>query len=443
VFKVDAANTETVLHSFAGGATDGAFPNAGLILDASGNLYGTTTEGGPSGCYHLFYGVIENPCGVVFKLDKTGTETVLYGFTGVPDGGIPKANLILDAAGNLYGTTAEGGSGPQTLTYKSAQQQVGNGAIFRVDAADNETVLYSFTGQGDGGSPTAGLILDSAGNLYGTTTTTVFKLNPTGPPAVYPLTAILAGTGSGTVTANPPDINCPGLCSASIATRTAVTLTATAAAGSTFAGWSGACSGMGTCSVTMNSATIATSTFSLPQDFSLSATALSPSSISAGMSSTATVTVAAVNAFSGAVTLTCAVAPTPALAPTCSVSPSSVTPGTTTTLTVNTTAPTSRAMSGNVGSGLFSAICLPMLGLVVTRVSFGSKQKRRKARLTATALTCLLFSGLIFQLACGGSSSPVVTGSKGTPSGAYTITVTGTYATGSLVHDTPVPLTVQ
>jgi len=443
VFKVDAANTETVLHSFAGGATDGAFPNAGLILDASGNLYGTTTEGGPSGCYHLFYGVIENPCGVVFKLDKTGTETVLYGFTGVPDGGIPKANLILDAAGNLYGTTAEGGSGPQTLTYKSAQQQVGNGAIFRVDAADNETVLYSFTGQGDGGSPTAGLILDSAGNLYGTTTTTVFKLNPTGPPAVYPLTAILAGTGSGTVTANPPDLNCPGLCSASIATGTAVTLTATAAAGSTFAGWSGACSGTGTCSVTMNSAMIATSTFSLPQDFSLSATALSPSSIGAGMSSTATVTVAAVNGFTGAVAFTCVVAPTPALAPTCSISPSSVMPGTATTLTVNTTAPTSQAMSGKIDSGFFFALSLPMLGLVVTRVSFGSKRKRRKGKLTAAALTCLLFSGLIFQLACGGGNSPVVTGSKGTPSGAYTITVAGTYATGSLVHDTPVPLTVQ
>jgi len=445
VFKVDAANTETVLYSFKGGtsgSSDGAFPNAGLILDASGNLYGTTTEGGPLGCYHIFYGVIQNPCGVVFKLDKTGTETVLHGFTGVPDGGIPKGSLILDAAGNLYGTTSEGGSGPQTLTYKSNQQQVGNGAIFKVDAAGTGTVLYSFTGQGDGESPTAGLIMDSAGNLYGTTTTTVFNLNPTGTPAVYPLTATLAGTGSGTVTANPPDISCPGLCSASIATGTAVTLTATAAAGSTFAGWSGACSGMGTCSVIMNSAMIATSTFSLPQDFSLSATALSPSSISAGMSSTATLSVAAVNAFSGSVAFTCAVAPTPALAPTCSISPSSVMPGTAATLTVNTTAPTAAVVSPSVGSNLFYALCFP-LGLVVTGVSFGSKQKPRKGKLTAAALTCLLVSGLIFQLACGGSSSPVVTGSKGTPSGAYTITVTGTYATGSLVHNTPVPLTVQ
>jgi len=441
VFKVDAANTETVLHSFTGGAADGAFPNAGLILDASGNLYGTTTEGGPSGCYHLDYGVIGNPCGVVFKLDIAGSETVLYGFTGVPDGGIPKASLFLDAAGNLYGTTAEGGSGPQTLIYKSAQHQIGNGTIFKVDPAGNETVLYSFTGQGDGGSPTASVIMDTAGNLYGSAANTVFILNPTGPPAVYPLTATLAGNGSGTVTANPPDINCPGLCSASIATGTAVTLTATAAAGSMFAGWSGACSGMGACSVTMNSATIATSTFTLPQDFSLSATALSPSSISAGMSSTSTVNVAAVNAFSSAVALTCVVAPTPALAPTCSVSPSSVMPGAAATLTVHTTAPTSQAMSGKIGSRLFFALYLPMLGLVVTRVSFGSKQKRRKGKLTAAALTCLLFSGLAFQLACGGSL--VVTSSKGTPSGAYTITVTGTYATGSLVHNTPVTLTVR
>jgi len=117
-------------------------------------------------------------------------------------------------------------------------------------------------------------------------------------------------------------------------------------------------------------------------------------------------------------------------------------PGTAATLTVNTTAPTAAVVSPSVGSNLFYALCFP-LGLVVTGVSFGSKQKPRKGNLTAAALTCLLVSGLIFQLACGGSSSPVVTGSKGTPSGAYTITVTGTYATGSLVHNTPVPLTVQ
>ena len=100
-------------------------------------------------------------------------------------------------------------------------------------------------------------------------------------------------------------------------------------------------------------------------------------------------------------------------------------------------------MSGKIGSGLFLALYFPMLGLVVTRVSFGSKPKPRKGKLTAAALTCLLFSGLIFQFACGGSSSPVVTGSKGTPSGMYTVTVTGTYATGSLAHNTPVTLTVQ
>ncbi|HMB82504.1 MAG TPA: hypothetical protein VKI40_00490 [Terriglobales bacterium] len=112
------------------------------------------------------------------------------------------------------------------------------------------------------------------------------------------------------------------------------------------------------------------------------------------------------------------------------------------TLTVYTTPPTARAMSTSAGPGLFYALCLPLFGLVVTRIRFGSEQKSRRGKLTADALTCLLFSALIFQLACGGSS-PTVTGSNGTPSGTYTITVTGTYVTGSLVHTTPVTLKVQ
>jgi hypothetical protein len=93
----------------------------------------------------------------------------------------------------------------------------------------------------------------------------------------------------------------------------------------------------------------------------------------------------------------------------------------------------------NAGSGLFYALCLPLIGLVATTVGFGSKQKSRKGKLTAVALTCMLFTGLIFQVACGSSSSSGGGGggSKGTPTGTYTITVTGTYSTGSLVHTAP------
>jgi uncharacterized repeat protein (TIGR03803 family) len=90
-----------VLHSFTGGA-DGADPAAGLILDKKGNLYGTTSGGGTSNQ------------GTVFKLDTTGTETVLHRFTG-SDGGGPEASLVLDKAGNLYGTTLYGTSGLGTV----------------------------------------------------------------------------------------------------------------------------------------------------------------------------------------------------------------------------------------------------------------------------------------------------------------------------------------
>ncbi len=94
MFKLSSSGTETVLHSFEGG-TDGAYPEAGLIADSSGNLYGTTRNAGGAPGY-----------GTVFKLSPGGTETVLYSFTGGSDGVNPTASLIADSSGNLYGTTA-------------------------------------------------------------------------------------------------------------------------------------------------------------------------------------------------------------------------------------------------------------------------------------------------------------------------------------------------
>jgi uncharacterized repeat protein (TIGR03803 family) len=162
--------TFTVLHSFKGG-TDGEGPNGGVVCDTAGNLYGTTANGG----------AFSN--GTVFKLDTTGNETVLYSFTGGVDGAIPLAGLIRDAAGNLYGTTEHGGD----LTCNSG---VGCGTVFKVDMTGQETVLHSFTGT-DGTSPIAGVIRDAAGNLYGTTpqggpfsSGTVFKLDTAGKETV-------------------------------------------------------------------------------------------------------------------------------------------------------------------------------------------------------------------------------------------------------------------
>src|ERR1039457_1531364 len=142
VYGVDAAGQEKVLYSFTGLA-DGGNPYGGVIRDSAGNLYGTTGAGGTSGY------------GVVFKLDKAGQETVLYAFTGGADGGYSYAGVIRDSAGNLYGTTPSGGT-------------AGQGVVFKQSTGGQETVLYSFTGGADGGYPSAGVIRDSAGNLYGT-----------------------------------------------------------------------------------------------------------------------------------------------------------------------------------------------------------------------------------------------------------------------------------
>jgi uncharacterized repeat protein (TIGR03803 family) len=147
VFKINAVGKETVLYRFNGG-TDGETPYAGVVRDAAGNLFGTTSAGGDSTC----------SCGTVFKLDTTGKETVLHGFTGAPDGETPQAGLVADAKGNLYGVTNSGGR------YRYS------GAVFRVDPSGRENILHSFNGPGgDGSFPSATLVRDPAGNLYGTT----------------------------------------------------------------------------------------------------------------------------------------------------------------------------------------------------------------------------------------------------------------------------------
>jgi uncharacterized repeat protein (TIGR03803 family) len=150
VFKLDKTGKETVLYRFTG--LDGANPSAGLIRDADGNLYGTTEYGGTAGY------------GTVFILNKTGKETVLYSFLGETDGGYP-AGLVRDAAGNLYGTTFYGGD----INNSDCRGGNGCGVVFKIDTKDKETVLYTFTGGTDGGTPLAGLLRDAAGNLYGTT----------------------------------------------------------------------------------------------------------------------------------------------------------------------------------------------------------------------------------------------------------------------------------
>jgi len=213
VFTVDTSGTEIVLHSFSGGTKDGAYPDfTGLLMDEKGNLYGVTEEGGASNY------------GTVYKLNKSGkTLTVLYSFTGGTDGGRPVGGLLRDKKGNLYGITNEGGSsgvgtvfklnksGTETVLHSFAEDETdgcypfgtvkndakrnlygttslcgasAEGAVYKLSKSGTETVLHSFVGS-DGAYPYGGLLRDAKGKLYGTTTSggasfsgTVFKLTP-------------------------------------------------------------------------------------------------------------------------------------------------------------------------------------------------------------------------------------------------------------------------
>jgi len=154
------AQTFTLLYTFAGYPADGSSPLGGLLMDAAGNLYGTTRYGGNNDSCHGDSGI---GCGAVFKLDANGVETVLHNFTG-PDGANPSSILIMDATGDLYGTTEFGGLVRNCVDTEYA----GCGVVFKLSAKE-ETVLHRFTGGADGAFPWAGLVMDTCGALYGTT----------------------------------------------------------------------------------------------------------------------------------------------------------------------------------------------------------------------------------------------------------------------------------
>lgn len=169
--RVSGVWTKTTIHDFVGngyGSSDGNYGGAGLLRDSAGNLYGVTVQAGSFGN------------GTVFKIapnaDGTWTESIIYNFSGFRDGANPFAPLVMDATGALYGTTQDGGV-------------YGYGTVFKLTLSTGgwtETTLYDFTGGSGGGNPVFGVVLDSAGNVYGAADTggsnrtgVVYKLTPT------------------------------------------------------------------------------------------------------------------------------------------------------------------------------------------------------------------------------------------------------------------------
>jgi uncharacterized repeat protein (TIGR03803 family) len=196
---VTCVTVEQVLYSFGLAAGDGTLPYAALMIDSAGNLYGTTMNGGSQNCV--------GGCGTVFKLGPNGsgyTESVLHGFTASGDGADPVSALVMDNAGNLYGTTWVGAYSGFGTVFKLAPN--GGGGY-------TESVMYSFLSGADGANPNSALIMDSSGNLYGTTgygggysvgdgNGTVFRLAPNGSGGYTE--SVLYSFSGGTVAGTPP-----------------------------------------------------------------------------------------------------------------------------------------------------------------------------------------------------------------------------------------------
>ena len=449
VFKVDSTGKGTVLHSFTGTGGDGEYPSySGLVQDSQGNLYG----GSGGGTYGL---------GVVFKVDTTGKETVLYSFKGTSGDGIGPNAVVPDSQGNLYGTTAAGGAS-------------GQGTVFKLDSSGKETVLYSFTGAGgDGGDPSPSQLLLAQGNLYGTTSSggasnfgTAFRLLP----------AAQAATPAVTVTP----------ASSSITTAQSLTVSVVVSGGSgnptptgmvtlTGGGYTSAASTLDGGSATINipAGSLATGSDTLTVSYSGDAnysaangtgtvtvtTAPNPSFALTGTSVTvspgattgnqSTITVTPSGGFTGSVGLTAAITSSPAGAqypPTLSfgsTTPVSITSASAgdATLTISTTAATSAALEHPqnhavpwYAAGGATLACLLLFGIP-------AKRRRWRAMLALLSLLVAVTGGVLACGSGGGGGGGGGTGNPGTTAGTYTVTVTGT--SGTITETGTVQLTVQ
>src|SRR5664279_1604357 len=245
VFKVTPGGNLTILHTFNG--QDGNYPSGQLLQATDGNFYGTTFEGG---AYSE---------GTVFKMTPSGTLTSLYSFCpqyNCPDGANPLSGVIQATDGTLYGTTAGGGVYGCTTC----------GTIFKITPSGSLTTLFSFNDTSNGGSP-GGLLQATNGNFYGLTSGGGTNYYGTFFQFFTGKTLSVSTSGNGTVTSTDGFINCPGTCTHIYPDNTQVTLNAAPGQEWVFGGWSGACSGTGSCIVTMTQPLSVDAIFSEPLQF--------------------------------------------------------------------------------------------------------------------------------------------------------------------------------
>jgi YVTN family beta-propeller protein len=367
-------------------------------------------------------------------LSQNGGVTVIDGATNAisnvrdPSAIAPSAVAFDQATNRIY--VANSGLNPPTFGPNSP------GSVTVIDGSTNTITNLVDT---NAVNPTA-VSTDSAtgrayvANVYSNNVTVIDDDTP-----VFALSVTNAGNGSGTVVSSPPGLNCPATCSASFPSGTLVSLTALPSAGSTLAGWSGACSGTGACSVPMSSPGSVTATFNLSSapDFSLVAASLSLT-VPHGGQNTDAITIASQNGpLATAIQLTCTVAG-PAPMPTCTLNPPFVTPGanpTTSTLTISVPAassmipPTGRP---RLARFLYATWFTLLLGLVAV----AGLSNRRLPHCALSGCLVLLLLGLV---ACGGGSSHSNTTNQQPEN--YVVTIVGT--SGSIQHTAQVTVTAQ
>ncbi len=461
-----------------------------ITADSAGNAYVTGQTSSTlfplQSAYQATLGGTANA--FVTKLNPLGTALVYSTYLG-GSGSDFAASIALDSSDNAYIT---GATTSANFPQVDATQRFGGGNSSQFDT-DAFVSQLNWTGSalslpfstflgGSGDEDVIGgaLALDGSGNIdvTGDTNSSNFPTTPSAfdkslnagvspPPSctinnigvtcpdafvvrysgnaanLSQISVTVAGAGAGTVKSAPSGINCPGTCFSSFTNGTQVKLTATPATGSTFGGWSGACTGTSTCTLTLNSNQLVTATFNGNASFTLAASALSPASVSPGGSATSTITITPTGGLNPQnVALSCSsITPVVSLGPVCSFGGITLGNGVgTSTLTVSTTGTSGQLTPPSMRrSGPFYALLLPIGAMAFLGAGLSSAGSRKK-KLLGLLLICLVLSGLMFMAACGGSGGGGGTG--GTPAGTYTVTVNGTGGSVN-TNANPLTLTVQ